>query len=130
MEMTGSLATLIWLAVIGACIGVYYLYKQGKIPWLKSMKGKGVKMPKMFEPKAETRTERLKAQTEREIARAEGLRSMLAAKKELARARAENIRLMREIDGVNEKSVEKEKLDEQKAQEAEIEAKKVKPKRL
>ena len=129
--MTGGTASWIWLAIIGACIGMYYLYKQGKIPWLK---GKSIKMPKMFtklfEPKVETHIERLKAQTEKEVSRAEELRSMLEAKRELAKARAENIRLVREIGGVSEKSVEKEKLAAKKAQEAEIEAKKVKPRRL
>lgn len=128
--MTGGIAIWIWLAVIGACIGAYYLYKQEKIPWLKGKSVKMPKIPKLFEPKVETQIERLKAQTEREVARAEELRSMLEAKRELAKARAENIRLMREIGGVSEKSVEKDRLDSEKAQEAEIEAKKVKPRRL
>ncbi len=116
-------ASWIWIAIIGACIGVYYLYRQGKIPWLK---GKGVKLPKMFEPKVETQIERLKAQTEKEVARAEELRSVLEAKRELAKVRAENIRLLKQIDGVSEKSMEKEKQAEKKAQEAE----RVKPRRL
>lgn len=127
MEMTGGIAIWIWLAIIGACIGVYYLYKHGKIPWLK---GKGIKMPKLFMLKAETQIVRLKAQTEKEVAKAEKLRSVLEAKRELAKARAENIRLIREIGRVSERSVEKEKLDEQKAQEAEVEAQSVKPRRL
>lgn len=125
--MTGGIAIWIWLAIIGACIGVYYLYKHGKIPWLK---GKGIKMPKLFMLKAETQIVRLKAQTEKEVAKAEKLRSVLEAKRELAKARAENIRLIREIGRVSERSVEKEKLDEQKAQEAEVEAQSVKPRRL
>ena len=111
----------IFIVIIGAVIGVYYLYKQGKIPWLK-----GVKLPKMFEPKAETQIERLKKQTEKEVERIEELRSVLEAKTELAKARAENIRLMKQIEGVSEKSVEREKQAEKKAQDAE----KVKPRRL
>jgi len=123
MTEAGTNASWIFIVVIGACIGVYYLYKQGKIPWLKGM---GIKMPKMFEPKAETQIERLKAQTEKEVAKAEELRSVLEAKRELAKARAENIKLRKEIDGVSEKSVEKDRREEQKAQEAQ----KVKPRRL
>ena len=115
----------IWLSWVGvivivACIGMYMLYKRGKIPRLK---GKGIKMPKMFEPKADTQIERLKAQTGREVAKAEELRSVLEAKTELAKARAENIKLQKAIDGVSEKSVEKER------QEA-LEAQNVKPRRL
>jgi len=121
--MTGTTGSLVWIVIIGAVIGCYYLYRQGKIPWLK---GKGIKLPKLFEPKAETQIERLKAQTEKEKERVEELRSVLEAKRELAKARAENIRLRREIDGVSEKSVEKEKQAEKRAQEAE----KVKPRRL
>jgi len=115
--MTGS-ASWIFIVIIGACIGVYYLYKHGKISWLK-----GIKMPKIFEPKAETQIARLKAQTEKEVERIEELRSVLEAKTELAKARAENIRLRKEIDGVSEKSVEKEKQDAEEAQKA-------KPRRL
>ena len=103
----------IWIAIIGACIGGYYYYKQGKLPWLK-----GIKMPKMFQPKAETQIERLKAATKKEVERIEELRSVLEAKTELAKARAENIRLLKQIDGVSEKSVEREKQAEKKAQEA------------
>ena len=116
----------IFIVIIGVCIGVYYLYKQGKIPWLKGLDGKGIKMPKMFEPKAETQIERLKEATEKEVAKAEELRGVLEAKRELAKARADNIRLMKEIDGVSEKSMDKEKLDKQKVQDAQ----KVKPRRL
>jgi len=127
--MTGN-ASWIFIVIIGACIGVYYLYKQGKIPWLAGMRGKGIKMPKIFEPKAGIQIERLKTATEREVVKAKELKSMLEAKTELAKARAKNIRLMKEIDGVSEKSVEKDKREaereEQKAQEAE----KVKPRRL
>jgi len=125
MEMTGDIAMWVWVGVIVVCIGIYYLYKQGKIPWLK-----GVRMPKMFEPKVETRIERLKAQTEKERGRAEELKGMLEAKRELAKARAENIRLMREIEGVSAKSVEKDKRDEERAEEKVREAEKVKPRRL
>jgi uncharacterized protein (DUF342 family) len=116
---------LLWVAIIGACIGIYYLYKQGKIPWLKGLKG--IKMPKMFEPKAETLIEKLKAQTRKEVDKAEKLKSVLEAKTELAKARAENIRLQREIDGVSEKSVEKEK---QVAEKGRLDAEKAKPRRL
>ena len=119
--MTGSGWS--WIVIIGVIIGVYYLYKRGKIPWLK---GKMIKMPKLLEPKPETQVERLKAQTEKEVARAEELRSVLEAKTELAKARAENIRLMKQIESVSEKSVEKEKIAEKKA----LDAEKVKPKRL
>ncbi len=106
-------ALWIWLAIIGALVWVYYLYKQGKIPWLK---GRGIKLPKMFEPKADIQVERLKAQTEKEVAKAEELRDVLEAKRELAKARAENIRLAKAIDGVSERSIEKEERAEQKAQ--------------
>jgi len=117
-------ASWIWIAIIGAVIGVYYLYKQGRVPWLK-----GIKMPrlKVFEPKPEDVVEKLKAQTEREMAKAEELRAVLEAKKGLARVKAENIRLRKEIDGVSEKSVEREK---RVAELEEREAKKAKPKRL
>jgi len=77
MEMTGSNAMWIWVAIIGACIGVYYLYKQGKLPWLKK-----IKLPKMFEPKPDDLTEKLKAQTEKEMVKAEELRKVLEAKTE------------------------------------------------
>lgn len=119
-------ASWVFVAIIGAFIGVYYLYKQGKIPRLKGLKGRGIKLPKMFEPKADVQVERLKAQTEKEVAKAEELRDMLEAKRELAKARAENIRLAKAIDGVNERSIEKETQDERKVQEAQ----KVKPRRL
>jgi len=124
--MTGSNASWIWIVIIGACIGMYYLYKRGKIPWLKGIL-KGVRMPKMFEPKPENLVEKLKVQTEREVARAEELRKVLEAKTELAKARAENIRLRKKIDGVSEKSVEKgERVAEQEKRDAE----KAKPRRL
>ena len=117
MEMTGNMSW-IFLVIIGVCIGVYYLYKRGKIPWLK-----GITLPKLFEPKADTQIVRLKSQTAREVAKAEELRSVLEAKTELAKARADNIKLQKEIDGVSAKSVEKERQDEQEAQN-------VKPRRL
>jgi len=122
MEMTGSNAMWIWVAIIGACIGVYYLYKQGKLPWLKK-----IKLPKMFEPKPDDLTEKLKAQTEKEMVKAEELRKVLEAKTELAKAKAENIRLRKKIDGVSEKSVEKEKLV---AEQGKRDAEKAKPRRL
>jgi len=124
--MTGSSASWIWVIIIGACIGVYYLYKQGKIPWLKGIL-KGIKLPKMFEPKPENLAEKLKVQAEKETARAEELRKVLEAKTELAKARAENIRLRKKIDGVSEKSVEKE---ERVAKQEERDAEKAKPRRL
>ena len=128
MTNTGN-ASWIFIVIIGAVIGIYYLYKQGKIPWLK-----GVKMPdwlrKRFGSKAETQIERLKVATEKEIARAEKLRSVLEAKTELAKARAENIRLLKQIEGVSEKSVEREKRDVELAEKKAQDAEKVKPRRL
>ena len=120
--MTDLAIWLNWVgvAVIVACIGVYYFYKRGKLSWLK---GKGIKMPKMFEPKADTQIERLKVQTGKEVAKAKELRNMLEAKTELAKARAENIKLQKAIDGVSEKSVEK-------ARQEALEAQNVKPRRL
>jgi hypothetical protein len=114
----------IFIVLIGAGIGIWYLHKQGKIPWLKGIKFP--RLPKLLEPKAETQIERLKAQTEKEVAKAEELKSVLEAKTELVKARAENIRLLKQIENVSEKSVEREKQAEKKAQEAQ----KVKPRRL
>ena len=125
MTEIGTIASWIFLVIIGAVIGGYYLYKHGKISWLR-----GVKRPKWFEPKAETQIERLKAQTEKEVARAERLRSVLEAKTELAKARAENIRLLKQIEGVSEKSVEREKRDVEMAEKKAQDAEKVKPRRL
>ena len=127
--MTGDIAMWVWVGVIVVCIGIYYLYKQGKIPWLKGKKI-GIKMPKWFESKAETQIEKLKAQTEKEVSRAKELKSVLEAKTELAKARAENIKLRKEIDGVSPKSVEKEKRVAEQADQKAQEAQKVKPKRL
>lgn len=114
--MTGSIASWIWIAIIGVCIGVYYLRKRDKI----GGGGISIKLPKMSGPKAETQIERLKAAAEKEVARAEELRSVLEAKRELVKARAENVRLAKEIEGVSPRSLEREKRDGQK----------VKPKRL
>jgi len=111
----------IFIVIVGACIGVYYLYKQGRLPWLK-----GVKMPKMFEPKPDDLIEKLKAKTEKEVAKAEELRGVLEAKRGLVNAQAANAKLRRDIEGVSEKSLEKEKQEQQKAQDAQ----KVKPKSL
>ena len=116
-----SSTSLIFIVIIAVCIGLFYLYRKGKLPWLK-----GIKTPRIFEPKAETRVEKLEEQAQKEIARAVELRSVLEAKTKLAKARAENIRLLKEIDGVSEKSVEREKQAEKKAQDADN----VKPKRL
>ena len=121
--MTGGNALWVWLAIIGACIGAYYLYKQGKIPWLK---GRCIKLPRMLEPKIDTQIERLKSQTEREIARAAELRNVLEEKRKLAKARAESSKLRKEIDGISAQSVERAEQDEIKAQDAA----KVKPRRL
>jgi len=115
-------ASWIWLVIIGACIGAYYLYRQEKLPWLK-----GLRMPKLFEPKPDDLTEKLKAQTEKEMAKAVELRKLLEVKTELAKAKAENIRLRRKIDRVSETSVEKE---EQVAEQDKQDAEKVKPRRL
>jgi len=125
MAMTGSSALWIWIAVIGACIGVYYLYRQGKIPWLMR-----IKTPKLFKPKPDDLAEKLKSQTEKEVAKAAELRKVLEAKTELARVKAENIRLQKEIDGVSEKSVEREKQVAEKDRKDKQDAQKVKPKRL
>jgi len=124
--MTGSSASWIWIVIIGVCIGVYYLHKRGRLPWLKGLL-KEIKMPRMFEPKPEDLTEKLKEQTAKEMVKAEELRKVLEAKTELAKARAENIRLRKKIDGVSERSVEKEK---RVAEQGEQDAEKMKPKRL
>jgi len=97
-----------------------------RIPWLKGLL-KGIKMPKMFEPKPDDLTEKLKEQTAKEMVKAEELRKVLEAKTELAKARAENIKLLKKIDGVSEKSVEREK---QAAEQDKQEAQNVKPRRL
>ena len=130
--MSGEISLWIWIGIILGGIGGYYLYKQGKIPWLKvkGIKIQSIKMPGLFQPRPEDLTMRLKAATEKEVARTKELNSVLEAKRELAKAKAENIKLMREIDGVSARSVEKEKRDEQVVRDAETEAKKVKPKRL
>ena len=130
--LTGTTSMWIWIGIILSCIGGYYLYKQGKMPWLK-VKGiniPSIKMPGLFQPRPEDLTRRLKVATEKEVARTKELNSVLEAKRELAKARAENIKLMREIDGVSARNVEKASRDEQKAQRIEQEAQKVKPKRL
>jgi len=119
---------LIWIVIIGAIIAVVYFYKQGKIPWLKGIKLP--RMPRWFGPRPDDLTEKLKAQTEKEVAKAEELRAVLEAKRELAKARAENIKLRKEIDGVSERSVEREKRDAVKVEQEVQEAQKVKPRRL
>ena len=128
MTEAGTNASWIFVVIIGAVIGVYYLYKQRKITWIKGVKMP--KIPKMFKPKVETQVERLKAQTENEVSRAAELRSVLEAKTELAKARAENIRLLKQIEGVSEKSVEKGKRDAELAEKKAQEAERVKPRRL
>ena len=127
--MNSAGANWIWITIIGACIAVFYLYRQGKIPWLKGILS-WIKMPKLFQPKPVDLTEKLKAQTAKETVKVEELRKVLEAKTALSEARAENIRLQKEIDGVSEKSVEKQKrVAKQKAQEVQ-EAKTAKPGRL
>ena len=130
--LTGTTSMWIWIGIILGGIGGYYLYKQGKIPWLKvkGIKIQSIKMPGLFQPRPEDLTRRLKVATEKEVARTKELNSVLEAKRELAKARAENIKLMREIDGVSARNVEKARRDEQRAQKVEQEAQKVKPKRL
>jgi len=110
----------VWVWVTIAVLGIagYLFYKRKKLPWLKKLKA-----PKLFEPKPGTLTERLKVQTEKEVVRAEELRKVLEAKTELAKARAANIKLKKEIDGISEKSVRKAEREAQEAQ-------KVKPRRL
>ncbi len=127
MTEAGVSVGWILLAILGAVIGVYYLYKRGK---LSRLKVKGIRMTKVFEPKAETQIERLRAATEKELTKAEELRSVLEAKTELAKARAENIRLQKEIDGVSEKSIEKDKRETEREEQKAQEAQKVKPRRL
>ena len=121
--MTGG-ASWIFIAVIGAVIGAYYLYRRGSLLWLKGLKG--LKMPKIFKPKAETQIERLKAATEKEKEKVEELRSVLEAKRERDSVLAEKARLIKEIESVSPKSMEKDSQAEKKAQDAE----KVKPRRL
>jgi hypothetical protein len=125
----------ILIVVVGTGVGVWYLHKQGKIswssiPWLSGIRLPKVAMihriPKMFEPKAETQVEKLKKQTEKEVVRAGELRSVLDAKRELSKVQAEIIRLQKEIDGVSAKSVERDKVTEKKAHDAES----AKPRRL
>ena len=114
-----NIAIWIWAAILAILIGGYWAYKNGKL-------GK-VKLPSFSRKPT---VEQIEAQTEKEVTRAKELRGVLEAKRELAKARAESIKLRKEIDGVSAKSVEKEKaqekLDEQKAQELQ----KVKPRRL
>ena len=80
----------------------------------------------MFDPKPDDLTGRLNALTEKEVAKAEELQKVLEAKQELARARADNIKLRKAIDGVSEKSVERERREQQEDVEKKVE----KPKRL
>lgn len=112
-----SFAVWLWLIIIAVIIlGCYWLYKTGGIGKLKISN---------IGPKPTV--EQLVMQTRKESARAEELRKVLEAKRELARARAESIRLMKDIDAVSARSVEKEKQD---ADKEEQEAKKARPRRL
>lgn len=91
--------SLVWIIIIAICIGVYILRKQGKLTWLN-----WIKLPRILEPKADNLVDKLKLQTEREVEKAEELRGLLEAKRNLAEAKAENIKLKKEIDAVSEKN--------------------------
>jgi len=108
--MSGSV--WIWVVVLAVLIGGYWLFKNGKLGTIK--------LPS-FGPKPTV--EQIEAQTGKEKVKAEELRKVLEARRELAKVRAENIRLRKEIDRVSEKSVVKEKRDAEEAQKA-------KPRRL
>ena len=125
MDSTLSTIGTILISVLAVCVIIYVLYRRGTIGRFK-----GIRIPSGFksEVKTDTRIEQLNAQTEKEVAKAEELRNVLEAKRELAKARAENIRLKKEIGGVSEKSVEKERREQQ--EKAEEEQKEVQPKRL
>ena len=116
---------LSWVGVIlvAVCIVGYTLYQRGKLTWLKRLR-----MPKLFEPKNDDLTGRLKLQTEKEVAKAEELKKVLEAKKVLVIAKAENTKLRKEIDGLSERSLEKEQ--QERMEQQEDEKKVVKPKRL
>lgn len=130
-------ASWIFIVIIGAIVGIYYLHKQGKIPWLKGRSlGLGMKIPrlKIFEPKPDARVKWLKAQTEKERVKTVELQELLVAKEELAKIKAENIQLLKQIESVSAYSVLDKKKSvqqaEKDAQDAEAEAGKRKPKRL
>ena len=127
--MTGTVGMWVWVAIIAICTSGYVLYKQGKTPWLKGI-GKIIKLPKMFEPKAETQIERLKEQTEEAKEKVEELRSVLEAKRERDSVLAEKARLIKAIESVSPKSVEKEKREVELAEKKAQDAEKVKPRRL
>lgn len=59
----------------------------------------------LFSPKGKSLIKKIDAETVRELARAKELQKVLEAKKKLAKARAENTRLRREIAGVSEDNV-------------------------
>jgi len=119
-----SNSSWILIAIVGVCVGVYYLYRQGKISWLKRIKMPGLRM---FDPKPDDMIERMRMQIEKEKLQVEELRKVLEIKKERDSIIAEKLRLQREIEGVSPRSVEKEKwVSEQDKQDAG----KVKPKRL
>jgi len=100
---------LSWLGVILITVGIagYMLYQRGKLPLDKWLAECVVRMPKWFEPKLTDLAGKLDAQTKKEVAKAKELRDVLEAKKELVKAKAENTRLRREIDGISEKSASK-----------------------
>ena len=127
--MNGVSAIWIWIAIIGACIGGYMLYRQGKLPWMRG-RVRGIKLPSVLGAKTGTKVEQLKEQTKVEVAKAEELRKVLEAKRELAKATSVRVGVQKEINDVvvNDKSIgkEKEKQEEQKAQDA----LKMKPRRL
>jgi len=104
MSIVGS-----WILVILIIAGIigYILHRSKRVRWLPHKHG--LRMPRWFEPSGESLVDGLERQTAREKEKSDKLRKVLEAKRELAKAKAENIRLRKEIDGVSEKSVEKEK---------------------
>ena len=90
----------LFIILIMVCAGGYMLYHKRRPD--------GMRLPRWFTPKGETLIGKLEAETVKARENAERLQKVLDAKEELARARAENIRLRKEIDGVNERTVGKE----------------------
>ncbi len=111
--------TWVWVIFLVVLIGSYWLYSRGKLS--------KIRLPNIG---SKPTAEQIEAQTVKEVAKAEELKSVLEAKRELAVARAKNIRLQREIDGVSEKSVEKDKREAEREEQKALEAKSVKPRRL
>ena len=118
---------LSWVGVIltTVCIGGYLFLKwKGHVPnWLSGFIHGDVFL---HSSDKSTTVEQLKEQTDKEIVKAAELREMLEAKRVLMRAKATSIKLQKEIDGTDVRSVGKE----QREQEADAEKKVEKPKRL